>query len=220
MARGLSSRAWTGRTLGRISYWCPTRSPLRQGKPCNCRLTRHTATSSRLRGRFSSHFLFEYKTTFHYFSFSFLKQFGTGKPCVMCPDKTCLSWGSLSGQARGQERVTCTSNRSQACLPSGSKRTLLVEVTMFVLVTHSHHKSSHLCVGARRAALEDAHFVNAERQSSVSLLVSHVQRGCWATRSNMLTPNSNSQTFSPKDLFQEMKGITFFICSTFFSMSV
>ena len=27
---------------------------LRQGKPCNCRLTSHTATSYRLRGRFSS----------------------------------------------------------------------------------------------------------------------------------------------------------------------
>ena len=31
-----------------------------------------------------------HKTTFHNFSFYFLKQFGTGKPCVICQDKTRL----------------------------------------------------------------------------------------------------------------------------------
>ena len=33
---------------------------------------------------------FCHKTTFHNFSFYFLTQFGTGKPCVICQDKTRL----------------------------------------------------------------------------------------------------------------------------------
>ena len=49
--------------------------------------TRHTATSYRL--RWSSRLNFCHKTTFHIISYV-LEQFGTGKPCVICQDKTRL----------------------------------------------------------------------------------------------------------------------------------
>ena len=54
--------------------------------------------------------------------------------------------------SQGQARATCTSNLSHACLPSraGSKRTLPHRGGgVFVLVSHSHHKTSRLCVETR-----------------------------------------------------------------------
>ena len=106
---------------------CPSRWASRKGKPCNCRLTRHTATSYRL--RWSSRLIFCHKTTYHIISYV-LEQFGTGKPCVICQDKTRLVEFPLR-VGTGARCVRAEGSRSLAW-PLGQRRTHPVEETVFL----------------------------------------------------------------------------------------
>ena len=93
----------------------------------------------------------------------------------------------------GQARVTCTSNRSQACLPSraGSQRTRW----SVVLVSHSHHKTSPCASGTltediiseweqrkKSRAGRGAPCKSRKTVFCVAIPVMiRLQRGCWAT---------------------------------------
>ena len=137
-ARGWRCATSSGRRCGSSRSWYRTRSPLRQGKPCNCRLTRHTATSYRLRGRFSSHPL----------SQDDLPQYLLLRPqAVRDGQALChLSRQDTSEQGVCVQKVA---GASPDCWgPMGRLRVKEDPPgrgdNVFVLVSHSHHKTSRL----------------------------------------------------------------------------
>ena len=140
--------------------------------------------------------LSHHKTTFHNISYV-LEQFGTGKPCVICQDKTRLVEFPLR-VGTGARCVRAEGSRSLA-RPQGQRRTHPVEGTVFLFLCHppitrqaacgrSRRTSSSSGSSARRAGLEEARLVNLARQSSVFPVLwqaipvmMRLQRGCWAT---------------------------------------
>ena len=135
-------------------------------------------------------------STFHNISYV-LEQFGTGKPCVICQDKTRLVEFPLR-VGTGARCVRAEGSRSLA-RPQGQRRTHPVEGTVFLFLCHppitrraacgrSRRTSSSSGSSARRAGLEEARLVNLSRQSSVFPVLwqaipvmMSLQRGCWAT---------------------------------------
>ena len=140
--------------------------------------------------------LSHHKTTFHNISYV-LEQFGTGKPCVICQDKTRLVEFPLR-VGTGARCVRAEDSRSLA-RPQGQRRTHHVEGTVFLFLCHppitrqaacgrSRRTSSSSGSSARRGGLEEARLVNLARQSSVFPVLwqaipvmMRLQRGCWAT---------------------------------------
>ena len=92
-----------------------------------------------------------HKTTFHNFSCYFLKQFGTGKPCVICQDKTRLVEFPLrAGVGARCVRQKVQEPRLPGCANGSNWPPPSRGCNAFVLVPHSHDKTSRLCARDER----------------------------------------------------------------------
>ena len=111
-----------------------------------------------------------HNTTFHNVSFHFFKQLGTGKHCVICLDKTRLvefppRVGTRTGKSDVyQQPIAGLSPESSWVKEDVPGR----GDTVFVLVSHSHHKTSRLCVETKRCWTLAEDFISEWEQRKIS----------------------------------------------------
>ena len=94
-----------------------------------------------------------YKTTaastFHHVNFP--KQFDMVKPCVICQDTSHnVALPGRAAEDRQERRLPATDRRPVSQVELGQTRPPGRGSTVFVSVTHSHHKTSRLCVETKR----------------------------------------------------------------------